>query len=519
MRSPMSRAQASLSLLVLLALALPALVAGAPATQFEAAVRKPNIVLIVLDDLDARAVERMPIVDELLRERGTSFARFFVAMPSCCPSRASILRGQYPHNHGVVRNFAPDGGFPVFHQRGLERSTVATWLNGAGYRTGLFGKYLNEYPKGVSVRYVPPGWNRWQGWLASGRYFNYSYNENGKPVSYRSEPRDYETDVLSRATRDFIRRAADDRVPFFAYVAPPAPHEPAIPAPRHADKFANLKAPRPPSFNERNVDDKPAWVRRDSPRLSRKQIDQIDALYRDRARSLLAVDEMVADLFETMRATGTLDDTYVFFTSDNGFHLGEHRQAIGKGMPYEQSIRVPLFVWGPGVARRDEHRLASNVDLAPTIAELAGAAAPDFADGRSLVPLLRGNEPSWRRALLVESIAKDPPGGGQAVEVGVDEVEAAYDGRVGWKPPHIPTFRVLRTPDRVYVEYYRGADPEPVERELYDLRRDSDQLENLASDPDRAAEVDDLHAWLAALRDCAAAGCRAVEEAPPSASG
>ena len=493
----------SLGALVALALLLPTLGALA-AAGVEAAPRRPNIVLIVTDDQDARSVERMPHVRALLRDEGTDFARFFAAVPACCPSRASILRGQYAHNHGVVRNSPPNGGFPAFHDLGHERSTVATWLDERGYRTGLFGKYLNEYPEGVGARYVPPGWDRWHGWVKSGQYVDYTLNENGRLVDYGGGPNDYQTDVLSRKARAFIEQSADAGAPFFAYIAPPAPHEPAIAAPRHEGRFDRHEAPRPPSFNEVDVGDKPDWVRRDSPPLTDRQVRQIDALYRQRLRSLLAVDDLVKDLVRTLEATGTLDATYVFFTSDNGFMLGEHRQAIGKGVPYEEAIRVPLIVRGPDVARRVEGRLALNTDLAPTFAALAGAEVPDFVDGRSLVPLLhRDRAVSWRRTLLVEYIGKDPPN-----LAGNGGIGAAYDGGVDWTPPHIPAFRVLRTQDVVYVEYANREEPE-----LYDLRADPYQLRNLA----RSADPDDLErlsARLAELQDCEAAGCRTAEDRP-----
>jgi arylsulfatase A-like enzyme len=258
--------------------------------------------------------------------------------------------------------------------------------------------------------------------------------------------------------------------------------------------------PRTPAFNEADVDDKPSYVKK-SRRLGPNQIRQLDAHYRNRIRALQAVDDMVADLVQTLRTTGTFDNTYIFFTSDNGYLLGEHRRAE-KALPYEEAIRVPLLVRGPGVPTRVESRLASNIDLAPTIAALAGVEVPGFVDGRSLVPLLRDEASStWREAVAIERAGRN--------EVdAADEVNAAL-ADIGRKP-HNPPFRGVRTDNRVYIEY-----PNSNEQELYNRAADPAQLQNLAGDPDRANELDELQAWSEALRSCAGASCREVENTPP----
>jgi N-acetylglucosamine-6-sulfatase len=271
--------------------------------------------------------------------------------------------------------------------------------------------------------------------------------------------------VFSREARRFIEDAAAARTPFFTYIAPHAPHDPAIPAPRHQEVFAGAKAPRVRSFNEADMSDKPSWIH-DLPMLSRDQIAEINALHRNRLRALQAVDDMVGALIETLR------NTYIFFASDNGFHKGEHRLGAGKGTPYEESIRLPLRVRGPGVAAdRVEERLAVNTDLAPTFAELAQVeVVPACVDGRSVMPLLRGDpSPPSRQAVLVEMTRNDPPGS--------DEVTSAT--AIDWDVPTTGEFWVLREAERVYVEYANG------ERELYDLRADPYQVDNLAADPAR----------------------------------
>ena len=195
---------------------LPAVAARRPAR----AESRPNIVFIITDDLDLHSLDAMPRISTLLADQGMTFSRAHVASPSCCPSRASILRGQYPHNHGVLGNRYPNGGYEMFSQRGHEESTVATWLQAAGYRTGLVGKYLNNYPLADDPTHVPPGWDAWYGYSGSGKYFSWMLNEQGHLVEYGNEPADYETDVIARKAIAFIAEHAAGEAPFFLYIAP-----------------------------------------------------------------------------------------------------------------------------------------------------------------------------------------------------------------------------------------------------------------------------------------------------------
>ena len=469
---------------------------------------RPNFVVIVADDLDSGSVPYMSEVNRLLADGGMSFTRFFATTPLCCPSRASILRGQYAHNHGVLSNSGPAGGFPVFYDRGDEASTVATWLHDAGYRTALFGKYLNRYPRGADPTHVPPGWDEWAA-FASGPeqergsyYYDYTLNLNGRLVPYGHLPQDYSTDVLAAMGVDFVERAATSGQPFFLYLAPFAPHGPSTPAPRHSGMFAGAEAPRVPSFNERDVSDKPRWVQ-SYPSLTAADIALIDDHEQRRLRSLQAVDEMVAALIKALESAGTLDNTYVVFGSDNGFHLGEHRLPLGKQSAYDEAIRVPLLVRGPGVpAGVSVDRFALNIDLAPTFAALAGVAPPDFVDGRSLVPLLRGETPSpWRQGFLVELSARGAPR--RAPPIAQPALEE--EDEPGISTANAPSYLALRTERYLYVAYDDG------ERELHDLRADPDQLRNLAASADPAL-LAALGGDLDRLRDCAAATCRAAEE-------
>ncbi len=495
-----------------------------PATPASATAKgKPNIVFILTDDLDAAEIQFMPKLKSLITNQGVTYENYFVAMSLCCPSRATTLRGQYPHNTQILGNQLPTGGFQKFFQLGEEKSTIATWLQDAGYRTMLAGKYLNGYPDKSNAMYIPPGWTEWYSAAKGNAYseFNYTLNENGKQVAYGNKPADYGTDVYVGKTVDFIQRSAKDGKPFFIYLAPYAPHAPYTPAPRHANLFPDAKAPRTPNYNEADVSDKPLYIR-DRPLLTQKQMDAIDVDYRKRLQALQAVDEGIENIVNTLKATGQLDNTYIFFTSDNGYHLGNHRQLTGKIAPYQEELRVTMIVRGPGVPTGQslEH-MSGNVDLAPTWAELAGAKVADFVDGRSLVPLLRTNPPAltqWRQVFGIENgpdklEANASPQTTPDTDAGVlephdrDDDDTAALPTARQKLRGVPPLRGIRMQTMSYVEYVTG------EKELYDLKADPYQLQNLATkaDPKLLAV---LSARVKELATCKAAACRAAEDAP-----
>lgn len=440
---------------------------------------RPNIILVLADDLDKKSVSRLPKLKSLMVDEGTTFTNAFVTNSLCCPSRATILRGQYSHNHRVFTNVRDTGGFDQFAALGHENSTIATWLRSGGYRTALIGKYLNNYDATDGVR---PGWSEWYG-SAGAEYYQYKINENGTVISYpNTDPQSYQPDVHARQAGDFVKRAAAGTQPFFLYLAPRTPHEPATPAPRHENLFLGATAPRPPSFNEQDVKDKPGWVR-SRPVLDSQQIASIDDLYRKRLQSMAAVEDMIDNLIQTLQNSGELDNTYIFFTSDNGFHLGQHRLKPGKWSPYEEDIRVPMIVRGPGVpAGRTLGHMVLNNDLAPTFSDLAGVTPTTVVDGRSLKPILTSTPPpvsSWRSAF---------------------ETEAA-GGLLGSRP----AYQAVRTKQYIYVEYVSG------ERELYNLNTDPYQLNNVYATSDPAL-VTSLKSRLDALRNCTGGGCHSAEE-------
>jgi arylsulfatase A-like enzyme len=456
--------------------------APAPKAPTIARTAPPNIILILADDLDLSHMQYMPLVRKHLSARGTTFTNAFVTYSVCAPSRASILTGQYAHNHGVAENRPPAGSFRRFFEDGREAQTIATWLQAAGYRTGLVGKYINRYPLPRNLAYVPPGWDDWRGYcdfisMAENRaYYEFDINENGRMVRYADEEKDYLTDVLRGKALDFVAKSGDDQ-PFFLYLAPFAPHAPVTPAERHTALFPDLKAPRRPNYNEEDVSDKPAWVRELLP-MTAEQQQATDEWFRKRVQAMQAVDEMVEALVQALEARGLLEHSYIFFTSDNGFQFGGHRMDHGKGDAYDESIRVPLIVRGPGVAQgKSEPALALNIDFAPTFAAIAGAAVPDSVDGRSLLRTLTGKQTlrDARSDFLVELHSKEEAG--------------------------ISDYFALRSADHLYVEYETG------ERELYDMQKDPYQLESLAKSAD-AALLTRLSARLAQLRGCRGESCR-----------
>jgi N-acetylglucosamine-6-sulfatase len=457
---------------------------------------QPNIVLIMTDDEDVAIHQFMPKTKALLEERGTTFENFFVSYPFCCPSRASILRGQYAHNTHIVGNEQPWGGFEKFRHLGLEESTVATWLQGAGYHTAMIGKYLNRY---VPQRDgVPPGWDEWYVGGNAHPSYNYTLNENGRMVAYGDRRGHYLNDVLTGKAVQVIRDASAAGQPFFLYVLPYTPHSPSVAAPRHESMFADAKLPRTPAFDEADVGDKPDFIRRIPP-LAAKQISRLEDEYQRRLRSLQAIDDMVERIVAVLEATRELDNTYVIYSSDNGFHLGEHRLPAGKDFPYEEDIRVPAVVRGPGVrAGQRIEALVLNSDLAPTFAEMAGIEPPEFVDGRSFLPLLENPEHPWRESFMLErrQFEAQYVELAQALGLPADGIDrsAQFDG--------------IRTADWVYVEYGTG------ELELYDLARDPHQLDNVVETADPAL-VEALAAHLMQLRTCAGAACRRLEDQLP----
>jgi N-acetylglucosamine-6-sulfatase len=471
-----------------------AIAQSTPTPTPSSAAKRPNIVFILTDDLAWNLVPYMPHVLQM-QTAGVTFANYFVTDSLCCPSRASIFTGRYPHNTGIFRNTGTDGGYVAFRDRGHEGATFATALSAAGYRTAMLGKYLNGYFP--AMHRPAPGWTSWA--VAGNGYaeFRYNLNQDGSIVRHGDKPTDYLTDVLSDLAGRFIQRQAG--APFLIEVATFAPHAPYTPAPRDAAALPDVRAPRTPAFNAAPDADTPTWLRAHPP-LSDTHIAAIDKDFRKRAQSMLAVDAMVGALQAAVAAIGEAHNTYFVFSSDNGYHMGEHRLMPGKMTAFDTDIRVPLIVTGPGVsAGRTVGEIVMNIDLYPTFLELGGAGIPANIDGRSLVPLLRGQKAAeWRTVALVEHRGphRDPTD---------PDAPALRSGNP-------TTYEAIRGLSSVYVEYADG------EREYHDLAADPDELHNTFSSLSGEAKTA-LHAMLGAVKICRDANsCRAAERPSPDVS-
>lgn len=444
---------------------------------------RPNIILITTDEQRHDELWAMPTVQHNLVQQGTSFTKSYASFPLCCPSRATWLTGQYAHNHGVLGNAAspfPLGGFPAFDNS----STLATWLHDAGYQTAFVGKFLNKY--GIKPVRKPPGWDDWHANVGGGNYFDTRVWENGTPFQYTGP---YQVDLHAGMVENVIKQRVPADAPLFLWASYFAPHnglprEPGDPltdtpavAPRHVDRFVTEKLRTSPSFNEADVSDKPSYVRNRALITPFAQ-KGLTNLYQQRLESLLAVDEAIARMISALAATGELDNTVIVFTSDNGYTIGEHRIPQGKAVPYEPSTRVPLVVRGPGFPpSATRSQLVANIDLAPTMVELADAQAGLPMDGTSLLPM-----------------AADPaadPGRDLVLEAGPRTVDGPW------------YYTAVRTSKWLYVEY-----PETGEVELYDMVNDPYQLQNRAADQAYATQLGLLANRLAQLRDCAGETCR-----------
>jgi N-acetylglucosamine-6-sulfatase len=462
-----------------------------------------NIVFVLTDDQFPGTENAMPRLKNNITSEGLKFTNMISTFPLCCPGRATIQRGQYAHNTRIYGNSLPLGGWEKFERRGEHKSTIATWLNGAGYQTGLFGKYMNNYtdplippgwgPFGKYINYytaplIPPGWDRWYAWDGPQEGWA-SVNDQGNHNPLDRQEAD--SLVKDKALR-FLSHRLDHAAPVFAFVSFGAMHEPYYHAKIDDDKFEGARIPRTGAFNEDDVSDKPSYVR-NLPKLSSSDVTELDNTYRNGLRSLMRVDRFIGEASDLLRRKGEMGNTYFIFYTDNGVHFGQHRFEHRKLQAYEEDVNFPLIIRGPGIPHGVANRkLVGNHDIAPTLARMGGANIPAFVDGRSFLELAKDATTPWpRTAILSER--------------------------------KINRWDMLRMKGKVYTRYEKGG------KEYYDLAKDPHQVHNAlgASDttyaaPDRATlayyeqRLDDLYS-------CRVDGpltCKEAEDAPllPQAS-
>ncbi|MEK7576970.1 MAG: sulfatase-like hydrolase/transferase [Patescibacteria group bacterium] len=443
----------------------------------EASLAKPNIVLILTDDQTPNSLNYMPIVQRELVNKGVKFTNGFVTTGLCCPSRVSIQTGQYVHTHNIVANTEFQSGASAFAASPGATSNIATWLHDVGYSTGYFGKYLNGY--NLISPTVPVGWDKWnafKGDNATGEnnYYTYTLNEDGIEKVYYSTLDSnieyYATDLLAARTVDFIKSKAGG-APFFAVFAPYGPHEPSMPAPRHIDTLTNLSLWRPPNWRESDVSDKSPWWQA----LAVKPLPigaNYDALHVRAIETLLSVDDAVGSITNALEIAGISNNTIIVYLSDNGFSWGEHWY-YGKNCQYDECSKVPFVVRYPalGIIPRVDDRFVLNIDLAPTLAELAGITPQSKVNGRSFLKLLTNSENSWRNDFLLE----------------------------GWNPStagSIPTYANVRN---LQWEYIKSEDNGTFE-ELYNIVQDPYALVNVAGNPSNATVLSQMRSRLIQLQ-------------------
>jgi arylsulfatase A-like enzyme len=402
--------------------------------------QKPNIIFILTDDYASNLVDFMPNLKAMQKE-GVTFSNYYVSNSLCCPSRSSIFTGMLPHNTKVETNTKPNGGYNAYIEFDNAQASFSVALQKSGYKTAMMGKFLNGY---LPRKHAPlTGWTDW--FVSGGGYrnFNYDINSNGNVLHYGHSPKDYLTDVVSARTDSLIRAWKGN--PFFIEIATFTPHAPFIPAPRHETLFADVKAPRTATFNKQADSTAPNWMKVLQP-LGEKQINRIDEIFRNRLRCVMSIDEMLGSIRKVLKETGQSGNTYIFFSSDNGYHLGDYSMFQGKQTPFDIDIRVPLIAYGPGVAKgKLQEAIVSNIDLAPTFAALSKTSLSGAPDGKSIEHFLEERSTKkidWRNFAIVEH---------RRVEYDKNDPDRQEpeDGR-------LPSYTALRFHDLLYVSTKPG---------------------------------------------------------------
>lgn len=442
--------------------------------------KTPNIVLLLTDDQDLLlgGMTPMPFTRNFMESRGSRLTNFFVNTPVCCPSRTTLLSGNYPHNWHTTSEVNQCMHMSV-NNSAFQASVFTHNLKALGYTTGQFGKLLNPpgmWPYCVGSPLQPlPGFDHWISMCNDNTYFNNIFAMDGVIFESGTEPEDYLTSIIGNGTIKFVTKALEDDKPFFVYVSPHAPHVPATPAPWYADRFSgpSYKAPRTKNYNFSALDHH--YVIRSQPPITSTQAPEVDELFQNRWRSLLSVDDIMIELVTLLQQRDELDNTYFIWTSDHGFQLGQFRLPSCKLQPYEHDIRVPFFVAGPGIpGQRNLSIVTGMVDVAPTIIGLAGGKPPSTHDGKSFADLLKSPEPhpkdaTWRDVHTLEYWTL-----GNVIR---------YDHYIDMpNDTYIGARLINATHNYLYAEFYQGdvaVFNNTLEYELFDLSTDPYQLKNI----------------------------------------
>ncbi|XP_066524647.1 N-acetylglucosamine-6-sulfatase [Hoplias malabaricus] len=476
--------------------------------------RRPNIVLILTDDLDSSIGGMIPLnkTKRLIGDAGITFMNTFVASPLCCPSRASILTGKYPHNHHVINNTLEGNCSSQAWQKSQEPSTFPALLQKYGYYQTFFaGKYLNEYgnKEAGGVEHVPPGWDYWFALEKNSKYYNYTLSVNGRAQKHgQNYSEDYLTDVLANVSIDFLQYKSNYR-PFFMMVSTPAPHSPWTAAPQYEGQFSNIKAPRDPNFNVHGKD-KHWLIRQAKTPMTNSSLEFLDNAYRKRWRTLLSVDDLVEKVVKKLEVRGELEDTYIIFTSDNGYHTGQFSLPLDKRQLYEFDIRVPLLVRGPNIKpNQTSPLLVANIDLGPTILDMAGYDVNKTQmDGMSFLPVMteKANSSTWRTDFLVEYEGEGHNVSDPACPILGPGVSECFPDCV-CEDSYNNTYACVRTVSQSVNLQYCEFDDNEVFVEVYNLTADPFQLTNIAKTIDQEV-LERMNHRLMMLQSCSGQSCR-----------
>lgn len=482
--------------------------------------KKPNVVLILTDDQDVYLGGMTPLkkTKALIADVGMTFSNAYVASALCCPSRSSILTGKYPHNHHVVNNTLEGNCSSKSWQKTQEPNTFPALLYAHGYQTFFAGKYLNQYgdEDAGGVEHIPLGWNYWFALEKNSKYYNYTLSVNGKACQFGGNYSvDYLTDVLANFSLDFLSYKSNYE-PFFMMISTPAPHAPWTAAPQYEKSFLDVDAPRTSNFNVHGKD-KHWLIRQAKTPMANSSITFLDDAYRKRWQTLLSVDDLVEKLVKDLDAREELENTFIFYTSDNGFHTGQFSLPIDKRQLYEFDIKVPLLVRGPGVKKNQTSKmLVANIDLGPTILDIAGYDLNKTKmDGVSFLPLLK-SEPNvtWRTDLLIEYQGEghnisDPtcPLLGPGVSVCFPDCicEDSYNN----------TYACVRTVSALVDLQYCEFDDTEVFVEVYNVTEDPHQLTNIAKTIDQEI-LEKMNHRLMMLQSCCGSSCHSAGVFDPS---